>query len=467
MFSGEHAYRAVIPVKDAHRLVTDDNRRFYMGESGTIAYNLPLRHRGQLSFDITAPFEGGSWAPEISTEYLVKILDGFDERIIQVARELDLSQVTSLSVFDIDSIDSWHTDCVALLGDAAHAMLHHQGQGGNSAILDAGGFADALVHGDSVKDALAIYEAIRKPLTDNVLSTLPAPDGSPLDPVAMRAGEAAQVPPLQDRLPLHAVEDLNAATPSGDVPVRIYTPVEADAYGLLVYFHGGAFFLGSLDTHDHVARAMAKETGHKVISGATGSPPRPTSRQASTTAKAWSDGLPGRAAASAGTEKTLPTPGTAQAGISWPQSLRRPTTTGSPESPTRSRSTRPSTWISTSSATRPCGKTPRDTGWRRPGCCRSTRSIFGAGRTRLIPSSRPSSAGTSPACRRPHHHCRARPPARRGRTVRPPPQGCRGCTRRSAATPGPTTASSRTSPGFRTSTGSSRRPVPPEYGRRA
>lgn len=100
----------------------------------------------------------------------------------------------------------------------------------------------------------------------NILNTLPAPDGSPLDPAAMRAGEAAQVPPPGDRLPLHAVEDLTAATPSGEVPVRIYTPVEADAYGILVYFHGGAFFLGSLDTHDHVARSLAKETGHKVIS---------------------------------------------------------------------------------------------------------------------------------------------------------------------------------------------------------
>ena len=104
------------------------------------------------------------------------------------------------------------------------------------------------------------------PQIAEILSTLPAPDGSPLDPAAMRAGEAAQVAPLEDRLPLHAVEDLTAATPSGDVPVRIYTPVAADAYGLLVYFHGGAFFLGSLDTHDHVARSLAKETGYKVIS---------------------------------------------------------------------------------------------------------------------------------------------------------------------------------------------------------
>ncbi|WP_406632487.1 alpha/beta hydrolase [Pseudarthrobacter quantipunctorum] len=99
-----------------------------------------------------------------------------------------------------------------------------------------------------------------------ILATLPAPDGSPLNPEAMRAGEAAHVPPLEDRLPLHAVEDATAVTPTGEVPVRIYTPAQADSYRLLVYFHGGAFFLGSLDTHDHVARALAKETGHKVIS---------------------------------------------------------------------------------------------------------------------------------------------------------------------------------------------------------
>ncbi|TQC47732.1 alpha/beta hydrolase [Rhodococcus sp. WS4] len=100
------------------------------------------------------------------------------------------------------------------------------------------------------------------PQIAQLIATLPAPPEGPLDPVAMRAGEESQVAPVAERLPLHAVED----TTAGDVPVRIYTPVESDSYGLLVYFHGGAFFLGSLDTHDHVARSLAKETGLRVIS---------------------------------------------------------------------------------------------------------------------------------------------------------------------------------------------------------
>lgn len=98
------------------------------------------------------------------------------------------------------------------------------------------------------------------------IAGLPAHAPGPLDPVALRAGDEAHVPPLDERLPLHAVEDMTARTASGEVPVRIYTPAEGDSHGVLVYFHGGAFFLGSLDTHDHVARSLAKETGLKVIS---------------------------------------------------------------------------------------------------------------------------------------------------------------------------------------------------------
>ncbi|MCQ4210887.1 alpha/beta hydrolase [Streptomyces longispororuber] len=99
-----------------------------------------------------------------------------------------------------------------------------------------------------------------------VLAALPAPPHGPLDPVAMRAADEAQVAPAADRLPLHTVRDTTAPTPSGDVPVRVYTPDDAEQHGLLVYFHGGAFFLGSLETHDHIARALAKETGLKVVS---------------------------------------------------------------------------------------------------------------------------------------------------------------------------------------------------------
>ncbi|MGO1532210.1 MAG: FAD-dependent oxidoreductase [Micrococcaceae bacterium] len=168
VYSGEHAYRAVIAMKDALGLSTDTNPTFYMGANGTVAYNLPLPHRDQLSYDITARSDDDSWAPVITNDDLVRTVEGFDERIVQIARDIDLSTVTSRAVFDIDPVENWHSDSVTLLGDAAHAMLHHQGQGANSAIQDAGALADAFLAAGSVAEALTLFQNTRKPVTDHL-----------------------------------------------------------------------------------------------------------------------------------------------------------------------------------------------------------------------------------------------------------------------------------------------------------
>jgi len=167
VFSGEHAYRVVISADDAHGLVVDDNLRMYIGK-GTKVYLLPLRHRNQMSFDITALNPDGTWAPAITKEELLKTVEGFDERIVAIARGLDMDTVNIRAVYDIDPVDTWHTDSVVLMGDAAHSMLHHQGQGANSAIEDAGALADALAEAGSVKEALALFQATRKPVTDEL-----------------------------------------------------------------------------------------------------------------------------------------------------------------------------------------------------------------------------------------------------------------------------------------------------------
>ena len=167
VFSGEHAYRVVISAEDAHGMVVDDNLRMYMGR-GTKVYLLPLRHRNQMSFDITALNPDGTWAPTITKNHLLATVEGFDERIVNIARGLDMDAVNVRAVYDIDPVDTWHTDSVVLMGDAAHSMLHHQGQGANSAIEDAGALADALAQAGSVKDALALFQATRKPVTDEL-----------------------------------------------------------------------------------------------------------------------------------------------------------------------------------------------------------------------------------------------------------------------------------------------------------
>src|SRR5690606_26537103 len=106
--------------------------------------------------------------PDVSKDDMLATIEGFDERIVSTAKDLDWDKASIRAVYDIDPVDTWHSDRVALLGDAAHSMCHHQGQGANSAILDAGGLADALQRASSVKEALALYQADRKPVTDEL-----------------------------------------------------------------------------------------------------------------------------------------------------------------------------------------------------------------------------------------------------------------------------------------------------------
>ncbi|MFF2324817.1 MULTISPECIES: FAD-dependent oxidoreductase [unclassified Streptomyces] len=167
VFSGEHAYRAVISVDDAYGMVTDDNLRMYIGR-GTKVYLLPLRHRNQVSFDITSLCPDSTWAPQVTKDDLMATVEGFDERLVNITRDLGMDAVNIRAVYDIDPVDTWHSDSVVLVGDAAHSMLHHQGQGANSAIEDAGALADALQQADSLKEALALYQATRKPVTDEL-----------------------------------------------------------------------------------------------------------------------------------------------------------------------------------------------------------------------------------------------------------------------------------------------------------
>ena len=104
------------------------------------------------------------------------------------------------------------------------------------------------------------------PTIARFLADMPAPPPGPLNPEAMRAGEESHVPAPEKRLPVHTVADLTLPTTAGEVPVRVYTPSGAESHPVLVYFHGGAFFLGSLNTHDHVARELANATGCTVVS---------------------------------------------------------------------------------------------------------------------------------------------------------------------------------------------------------
>ena len=69
-----------------------------------------------------------------------------------------------------------------------------------------------------------------------------------------------------DPAPVRSAVDRRVPGPAGEVPVRIYTPNAPAPLPLLVYFHGGGWVLGGLDTHDGTCRELANGTGCVVVS---------------------------------------------------------------------------------------------------------------------------------------------------------------------------------------------------------
>jgi len=65
-----------------------------------------------------------------------------------------------------------------------------------------------------------------------------------------------------------AIENRKLPGPGGDIPVRVYTPMQVGPGSSpgLVYFHGGAGVFCNLDTHDGFCRVLANESGCRVIS---------------------------------------------------------------------------------------------------------------------------------------------------------------------------------------------------------
>jgi acetyl esterase len=65
------------------------------------------------------------------------------------------------------------------------------------------------------------------------------------------------------------VQELQATGPNGTVPVRLVRPLGSDdtaVLPVLVYFHGGGWVIGDLDTHDTLCRELANGAGCAVIS---------------------------------------------------------------------------------------------------------------------------------------------------------------------------------------------------------
>jgi len=72
--------------------------------------------------------------------------------------------------------------------------------------------------------------------------------------------------PKREGIALQSVEDRSIPGPQGQIPIRIYTAEGTGKRPVMVYYHGGGWVVGNIETHDIVTRYLAKASGGIVVS---------------------------------------------------------------------------------------------------------------------------------------------------------------------------------------------------------
>lgn len=101
------------------------------------------------------------------------------------------------------------------------------------------------------------------PLLEELLKEMAAADAPPMTEMAPADARAMyrEMNAANTRAPMHEVTDTDAE----GVPVRIYRPGPEDNLPCLVYYHGGGWVIGDLETHDNICRNLARDAHCVVI----------------------------------------------------------------------------------------------------------------------------------------------------------------------------------------------------------
>jgi salicylate hydroxylase len=103
-----------------------------------------------------------SWSAPGDPAVLRREFEGWDPRIGEVLKQVD--KTFRWALYDREPLPGWTKGRLTLLGDAAHPMLPHLGQGANQSIEDGMALATILAQADAsaIPAALLAYERLRR-----------------------------------------------------------------------------------------------------------------------------------------------------------------------------------------------------------------------------------------------------------------------------------------------------------------
>ena len=165
-YSGRIAFRATVPSEMAPDLASFTG--LWMGES-THLVHYPISGGREINFVaiVESDWREETWSTPASRE---EVMGHFADWPAAARRLLEMPDSwLQWALCDVGPGTIWAEGRVALMGDAAHAMLPFMAQGGAMAIEDAHVIARCLASDPDVDEALLAYERARKDRVERVM----------------------------------------------------------------------------------------------------------------------------------------------------------------------------------------------------------------------------------------------------------------------------------------------------------
>ena len=169
VFSGNSAFRALVPASLLHRQEAGSMLVWAGPDARLLCYPVSAGRMVTLVGVVPDPeWTVESWSTQGDVAELMAAFAGWEPTVQRLIAAV--AEAGRWALYDREPLKRWSTGRVTLLGDAAHPMLPHHGQGANQAIEDAAALAICLaeVPAAAVSAGLRRYEAARLPHTTRV-----------------------------------------------------------------------------------------------------------------------------------------------------------------------------------------------------------------------------------------------------------------------------------------------------------
>jgi salicylate hydroxylase len=169
VYSGTSGFRGLVPAGQLSQMPDPGALQFWMGP-GAHLLHYPISGGKLINFlavvDEPQHWTATGWMEPAEPGAHLKAFAGWHPAVTELIGAVPQSPRWGL--FARRPLTRWHRGPVVLLGDAAHAMLPHQGQGANQTIEDAVVLAEELGGASDVQAALCRYVARRRVRTRQV-----------------------------------------------------------------------------------------------------------------------------------------------------------------------------------------------------------------------------------------------------------------------------------------------------------